>query len=338
MPGTYARAAVVDRVLLAQHARRMGDLRLRTSTADDVAAMVDVQRRAFRRLTGREHASTVESTAARRTSAGRDPERDTVVVVDDSAVVVAFGSFFARPPFSQLYIDHVVDPDLDDDHHGAAVRLVLDHGLIRCAEVLAGLPADPRRTLATDIVSTDERGARVLDGLGWAVSAHDLVMEIDLTSTPVPPTRIPPGIAVRPTTDGDGHLVGEVLREAFLDHRGDAPFTPELGVEMLARPHHLHAVSAVASDVAGPVAAIVCSARPAFGHVDVLGVLRRGRGRGVASALLTHAFHGFADRGTTTVTLEVDADSLTGATRVYERAGMRAVVVQDEWARRIVGV
>jgi hypothetical protein len=40
-------------------------------------------------------------------------------------------------------------------------------------------------------------------------------------------------------------------------------------------------------------------------------------------ALLRHAFGAFYRRGQPKVGLGVDADSLTGATRLYERAGMR---------------
>ena len=42
-------------------------------------------------------------------------------------------------------------------------------------------------------------------------------------------------------------------------------------------------------------------------------------------ALLRHSFAEFYRRGTTKVSLRVDAENLTGATRLYERAGMHQV-------------
>lgn len=48
------------------------------------------------------------------------------------------------------------------------------------------------------------------------------------------------------------------------------------------------------------------------------------RQRGLALALLRHAFGAFHALGIRTVGLGVDAQSTTGATRLYERAGMRA--------------
>ncbi len=59
-----------------------------------------------------------------------------------------------------------------------------------------------------------------------------------------------------------------------------------------------------------------------MGWVDELGVLRPWRRKGLGLALLHHAFHAFQARGFLRVGLGVDAQNLTGATRLYERAGM----------------
>ena len=58
------------------------------------------------------------------------------------------------------------------------------------------------------------------------------------------------------------------------------------------------------------------------GYVGALGVRREFRGRGYAKALLYRTFAEFWDRGVPRVTLGVDAESPTGATRLYERVGM----------------
>jgi ribosomal protein S18 acetylase RimI-like enzyme len=62
--------------------------------------------------------------------------------------------------------------------------------------------------------------------------------------------------------------------------------------------------------------------RPELGWVSVLGVRPAWRGQGLGLALLKHAFAEFHRRGKRTVGLAVDSESLTGATRLYERAGM----------------
>jgi mycothiol synthase len=58
------------------------------------------------------------------------------------------------------------------------------------------------------------------------------------------------------------------------------------------------------------------------GWVHELGVRRPWRRKGLGLALLHHAFGEFYRRTIQNVYLEVDAQSLTGATRLYERAGM----------------
>jgi mycothiol synthase len=59
------------------------------------------------------------------------------------------------------------------------------------------------------------------------------------------------------------------------------------------------------------------------GEVDVVGVRRPWRGRGLGLALLRHALGEFYRRGVREVGLSVDAESGTGAPRLYGRAGMR---------------
>ncbi|WP_229360143.1 GNAT family N-acetyltransferase [Streptomyces albidoflavus] len=58
------------------------------------------------------------------------------------------------------------------------------------------------------------------------------------------------------------------------------------------------------------------------GEVCQLAVAREARRTGLGKALLLAAFARFADRGATTVGLDVDSESPTGAHHLYARAGM----------------
>jgi mycothiol synthase len=74
------------------------------------------------------------------------------------------------------------------------------------------------------------------------------------------------------------------------------------------------------------------------GYVGVLGVRRPWRQQGLGEALLLHSFGAFRERGYMRATLGVDASSPTGATRLYERAGMtvyRDTVLLDRLVRPI---
>jgi ribosomal protein S18 acetylase RimI-like enzyme len=58
------------------------------------------------------------------------------------------------------------------------------------------------------------------------------------------------------------------------------------------------------------------------GYVGEIGVRRPWRGRGLGRALLLHSFAEFQRRGQTRVTLGVDAENPTGATKLYDSVGM----------------
>jgi len=72
--------------------------------------------------------------------------------------------------------------------------------------------------------------------------------------------------------------------------------------------------------------AALCSPRfggdPETGIVETLGVRRPWRRRGIALALLHQSFGEFYRRGHKHVGLGVDTQNLSGATRLYEKAGM----------------
>jgi mycothiol synthase len=69
------------------------------------------------------------------------------------------------------------------------------------------------------------------------------------------------------------------------------------------------------------------------GYVGIVGVRRPWRGRGIAKALLYRAFSELWRRGARRVSLGVDAESPTGATKLYESVGMsveNAVAVYEK--------
>jgi ribosomal protein S18 acetylase RimI-like enzyme len=72
-----------------------------------------------------------------------------------------------------------------------------------------------------------------------------------------------------------------------------------------------------------------------MGWVDVLGTRRPYRRRGLAEALLRHVFRELYVRGARQVGLGVDAENPTGATRLYERVGMRVASASDVYAKTL---
>jgi ribosomal protein S18 acetylase RimI-like enzyme len=85
----------------------------------------------------------------------------------------------------------------------------------------------------------------------------------------------------------------------------------------------------------------ICLCRPVdaedseSGWVNELGVRRAWRKQGLGFVLLKHAFAAFYARGQKRAALGVDASSLTNATRLYERAGMRVVRQFDQFEKEL---
>ena len=62
--------------------------------------------------------------------------------------------------------------------------------------------------------------------------------------------------------------------------------------------------------------------RMGIGWVGTIAVRRPWRGKGLGLALMTQTFGEFYKRGMYTIGLGVDAENPTGATRLYQKAGM----------------
>lgn len=148
-------------------------------------------------------------------------------------------------------------------------------------------------------------------------------MVIDLDESPLQP-RPPEGLRIRPYLKGpDDRPTWEAVEEAFDDHWGNVRDTFEEWSEMYERETFDPALWFLAVEGDQIAGASLCSDRGDMGWVGSLSVRRPWRRRGVASALLHHTFGEFYRRGQRRIGLGVDASSLTGATRVYERVGMR---------------
>jgi mycothiol synthase len=175
--------------------------------------------------------------------------------------------------------------------------------------------------------STEDGALRALyEQAGFHFVRHDLEMEIELSGNLAPP-KWPRGTSVRTFGGEDAERVHAAHMESFEDHweHVHEPLT-SWRQEHLARGDFDPSLWFLAEE-AGEIAGLcLCrphaSGDPTIGYVEVLGVRRSWRRRGLGLALLHHAFHAFRDRGMTRAALDVDAESLTGAVRVYERAGM----------------
>lgn len=144
-------------------------------------------------------------------------------------------------------------------------------------------------------------------------------MAIDLDAEPVVPV-LPEPLVLDTFRAGDERAFHTASHESFQDHWEwhGVPFDEWWEL----RRDDDHSVWFVVRDGDEIAAVARNEARESAGYVGLLGVRRPWRGRGLAKALLYRTFAEFWQRGLTRVTLGVDAESPTGATKLYERVGM----------------
>jgi ribosomal protein S18 acetylase RimI-like enzyme len=161
-------------------------------------------------------------------------------------------------------------------------------------------------------------------------------MTIDV-SEDLPEPDWPNGITVRGGEDSDGEAVYRLDQEVFADHFAFVPMSYDdwhLMGESIASPPRMWLLAFDGPELVG--AALNTRHReedPDLGYVGNLGVRRSHRGRGIALALLRASFQQLAGLGAKRVKLDVDSENLTGATRLYERAGMRVVEKRTQYGK-----
>jgi mycothiol synthase len=231
--------------------------------------------------------------------------------------------------FGRLVADCYVHPNHEGRGIGTAlVRLTEARARQLLDTPLDNTPADARVVIENNVVAASQSACELLERADYTAVRYFSQMQIELAAPPEPP-RWPHGIVVRPFKPGrDEHATFEAVEEAFSDHWGHTPQEFDDWIKRTRREDFDPSLWWLAEDAetGGELAGVaLCRNRGESGWVNTLAVRRPWRKRGLGMALLLRSFGEFYRRGRTSVGLGVDAASLTGATRLYERAGMRAI-------------
>ena len=265
-------------------------------------------------------------------NAGFSPESDIRLVFSpDNTLVGLAECWTTQEPPVHPWIFGCVHPG----HWGQGIGSHLltwaeDHARLALEKCAPELRVAPR----TGAEAHNQNAMALFESLGWKPIRSFYRMVTDLNSPPAVPT-FPEGITVR-TYDPETELeaVYRTFVDTFKDHFGfvTPPFEKGLADfkhNLIDEPGYDPRFWFVAMDGNEIVGICLCRREDPedvkSGWVNELGVRRDWRKRGLGYALLKHAFAAFYTDGKKRAGLGVDASSLTGALRLYERAGMHVL-------------
>ena len=264
-------------------------------------------------------------------SPGVDHERGGRVVLDSDGAIVGWLWTELDEAAREVFVDVFC-------RRADVTNWLYEHGLAFAAQLSAetGVPLG----VYSGCFATDAAYAQVIESHGLTVDRRFWRMRLDLDpEQPFVAPTLPPGVTLEVASDDDAgrRLVHRLNEAAFVDHWHNTPRTFDDWYERVLAsvgddPTQRY-IALVEGQPAGLLVADDSLAEQRESYVRTLGVLREFRGRGVAKSLLANAFAVAAGRGHRRVSLTVDSESPTGATRLYEGMGMAVASEIMVWTR-----
>jgi mycothiol synthase len=241
-----------------------------------------------------------------------DIDNDVWLVDSGNAVVAAAG--LVKHTDDRVASEAYVAPEHQDRGLGSALLALIE---ARARELAPGA------RLSNGVLSSNDAAVALLERRGYRSVRHFFRMTIDLQEPP-PEPQWPEGLEPRLFDREHAEAFHDASDDAFSEEWGHTPRTFED-----FRKNRLEAPGASLDLWLGVwdgdeiAATMICERRYEMGWVGSIGVRKPWRRRGIGLALLHHAFGEFWRRGEQRIGLGVDAENPTGATRLYERAGMK---------------
>lgn len=271
--------------------------------------------------------SSVEDLTADWTLPHFDLSRDAWLVIGPDHRVAGYVWSWDKKPHVEIQGDYYLHPDF---HDAGLDEPILDRLDARALEHRAGAPRGVTVVLRLFNHTKDRARAARLRARKYERVRAFFRMSADLTGK-TPEARWPAGIVPRRYRPGvDDQVLEETIQESFADHYA---FSKEPHGDWVDRrlkhPEFAPELCMLAWDGEEAVGALLPFLFEEMGWVRELGVRPRWRGRGVGRALLLDVFTRFKAMGFKRASLGVDAANETGATQLYESAGMSVVQRYD---------
>lgn len=318
------------------------DFTVRGGTLDDVEACLGMGNLWSQSIIGQDELTNVEDLLQDWQSTDFDPAMDTRLVYAPDGTLVGYVEAWAngKPPVHPWLWARV-----HPDYSGLGIgTFLLTWAEKRVMHVLDKLDPELRFAPRVGVIHQAVESQKLFRDLGYKHIRSSYTMLIEMEATPPLPVW-PKGIELRPfDPERDLDAVYQADVEAFRDHFGfvESPYDEGIQrfkyflVESESYDPSLWFIAWDGDQVAG-----ICIGRgkayddPEAGYVNILGVRRPWRNRGLGLALLQHAFNAFSQRGNRKVSLGVDAENLTGALRLYKKAGMHVHKQMDLFEKEL---
>jgi len=269
-----------------------------------------------------------------------DAQTDSHVLLDENGKMLGYALVYTdQEPPNRPYVWMRLLPNY---HDHAAGDFILGWAIGRSRQTLELVPDEIRVTMSTHTVSGFEPLLNLFDRHGLSYARRSFQMRIQLDAKVQNPI-LPEGLEIVDfDVESDFEAFFRATNEGFQDHFGHVDEDFET-----AYPRWKHYVENDEGYDPGLFffvkkgEDIVASARcrkmswedENMGWISELSVLRPWRRKGIGKALLQHCFQVFEERGKSAVGLGVDAESLTGATKLYEQAGMEVFRSYDRYEK-----
>lgn len=261
-----------------------------------------------------------------------DPFRDVLIAeVDGQMVAYSRVTWYTveNPRREQIYQSFgFMRPEWRRKGLGRAM-LHFNQALLR--RIASEHPQDQPRFFESFAVTTELEAVSLLVSEGYEAVRHGYEM-VRPNLEDIPDLPLPEGLEVRPVLPEHYHLIYEASMEAFRDHWGYSD-DAEPYETFITQPHFNPALWQVAwegDQVAGMVLNFIDEgANQEYhrkrGYTENIAVRRPWRKHGLARALIARSLRLLKEIGMEDAGLGVDTQNTSGALRLYEAMGFRAV-------------